>query len=210
MKVAIRFALVIVVAAALAGCAEAPTGEVQVAKDALSAAEQANAGVYAAEELKAASVAVAAAEAEISAQGEKFALTRKYDKASSLIKEATEKAEKAKTVAIEAEMAARSEAETILASTGESIQAVEATLVELSGCEKTPKGFETDLAALNGSLEALKAELTTLESAIGDEDYIGASARGKSLAGQVELMLADLTSAQEKTGCVATASSDAV
>ena len=81
-------AMLLVVAVLAVGCAKPPQQEIDGAKAALTAAEQAEAPKYAADAWDKAQQAMNAVNAELEAQNAKFALFRSYTKAKQLIAEA--------------------------------------------------------------------------------------------------------------------------
>ena len=77
-----------------AGCASAPTAEIDATKQALNSIQNDNVSTYAPESLKAAQDAMNSALAEVQTQEKKFALTRDYKQSASMLKTATGKQSK--------------------------------------------------------------------------------------------------------------------
>ena len=103
--------VVLLVAAVLVvGCAKPPQQEIDAAKAALAAAEQAEAPKYAAEAWDKAQQGMNAVNAELEAQNAKFALFRSYTKAKQLIADATNAAAAAKDAGIAGKAKAKNEA----------------------------------------------------------------------------------------------------
>jgi len=80
-----------------AGCASAPTEEINATKAALAAVQTDDVRTYAPESLQAAENELNKALAEVQTQDNKFALSRDYKQASALLKSAKDLAEKAKS-----------------------------------------------------------------------------------------------------------------
>jgi chromosome segregation ATPase len=183
------------------GCQKPPVMEMTAAQNALSAVDQAIAQQYASIDLDEATSALDAANAEVEAQGERFALSRNYDKAKELLTQATEKATAAQEAAVAAQAQARTDAENALAELQSTVEEARADLAALAECPKKPKDFATDLQALSDSLDALAAELGPIESAVAGEDYREASSAADSLSSPLSTLRGDLQSAREKLGC---------
>ena len=103
--------MLLVVARLAVGCAKPPQQEIDAAKAALTAAEQAEAPKYAAAEWDKAQQAMNAVNAELEAQQAKFALFRSYTKAKQLIADATNAANAAKEAGIAGKEKAKNEAQ---------------------------------------------------------------------------------------------------
>ena len=183
------------------GCQEPPTEEMAQAQQALTQAEGAEAATYAQTELDAATAALDAANAEVKAQGERFALARNYEHAQELLTQAQEKAEAARTAAVAGKAKAKAEAEAALAEVEAALDAASADLTALGECPKKPKGFAADLETLTGRLEALSMEVAPIEAAIAGESFSDATALAKTLSDTLSTFGADLTSARETLGC---------
>ena len=101
----------------VAGCAKPPTVEIDAAMAAMAEATKAEAEVYAPEAMQAARSAQAAFEEEVKLQEGKFALFRKYDKAKTMVAEATAAAGTAATQAAENKNRIRQEVTTMIGET---------------------------------------------------------------------------------------------
>ena len=145
--------------ALLLGCAKVPEQEVDAARQALESARQAGAADYAPDALRRAEDAVAQLDAELEAQEKKFALTRSYDKATELATNARSSAEKAVNDAVTGKDQARTEAETLI---GEARTALDQAKSLLASAP-AGKGTQVDI-------QALQADLTEVERAIGEAD----------------------------------------
>jgi hypothetical protein len=151
--------LVVGIAAVSVGCAQPPKEGIAAAKTALEAAHTAGAADYAAESLAAAESAAAALDAELKAQGEAFALTRSYAKATELASAARTAAEKATTDAEAGRQAAMKSAST-------AVEGVRASLAEVKTLiDKAPKGKGT-----KADIEAMKTDVASVEAGLADFD----------------------------------------
>jgi hypothetical protein len=198
-KVVLGTALVLVTLTA--GCAKPPQVEWDAAKAALTAAENAQAGLYAENELRAAREAGNAVQAEIDAQAGKFALFRSYKTAKQLIADATTKANDAAAAAAAGKQRAMEEANAALEAARTALADASAKIAEVEGCPRKPKGFAADMATMKGNLDGLTAEVTRIEGLVASEDYLGAKSAADALAGQAGTLTADLDAAKTKMGC---------
>jgi len=197
------FALTTLLLAGLAitGCQKPPAEDIASAQKALAAVEESAAKEYAPDALQAASDAFDAANAEIKAQNEGFAMSRNYDHAKELLAQAVEQADVAAKAAATAKAQAQSDAEAASAALGASFEAATADLNALGGCRKKPKGFAADLEALTGRLDALHAEMMPIQDAIAAESFADAIASAGTLSASLSALSTDLQSARQKLGC---------
>ncbi len=149
----------LVVLAVVAGCAKPPQADVDSAKQAVEAARAAQASEYAPESFRSAEDAQAQLDTELKAQEEKFALFRSYKKAAELAGAAKAAAEKAATDAAAGKEQAKGEAEALITEAKAARDEARAML------EKAPKGKGTA-----ADLEALKADLTSVDTTIADAE----------------------------------------
>jgi hypothetical protein len=198
-KVFVGTALVLVTL--LAGCAKPPQVEWDAAKASLTAAESAQAGVYAENELRAAREAANAVQAEVDAQAGKFALFRSYKDTKQLIADATTKANDAAAAAAAAKQLAMEEATAALEAARTALAGATAKIAEVEGCPRKPKGFAADMATMKGNLDGLTAEVARIEGLVASEDYLGAKSAADALAGSAGTLTADLDAAKTKMGC---------
>ncbi len=189
------------VSAVFAGCATPPSAELDAAKSALSAAEAAEAAMYADAQLTEAKQAMVAAEAELATQQGNFALTRKYETAKNLIAEAANKAAAAEQAAVVGKQELIKSAETAIAGLGESVGSMNGMLAHLKACPKKPKGFDADVLVIGTQIDALKAEIEPVQHAMTDGDYKGAVARAEAMNAQIATLTTDLQAASQKIGC---------
>jgi hypothetical protein len=160
----------VVAAAAVAGCSNPPAAAIESANAAMTAADSVEAGTYAAEAYKAAQDAQAELQAELAAQESKFGLFRSYDRATELATVAAAAAQQAETIATTERDRVRTETTQLVADArlalNEAMQMIETA--------PAGKGSQADLAAM-------KADLTAVESSLGEADSaIAASQFGEA------------------------------
>jgi hypothetical protein len=187
--------------AALTGCAKPPQAEMDAVKQAVNQAEAAEADIYAPVKLEEAREAERAAIAEIEAQNARFALSRSYETAVSMLKDAEDSAEDARATAVANREAAMTLANEAVESFAAQLATAEADLAALAACRKAPKGFAQDLELMRGKVEALSGQLTELESAVDGERYLDAAELAKSMKPEMETVTTDLSTARTKLGC---------
>jgi chromosome segregation ATPase len=193
--------MVLVAAALVVGCAKPPQQELDGAKAAVTAAEQAEAPKYAPEAWDKAQQAMNAVNAELEAQNNKFALFRSYTKAKQLIQDATTAANEAKDAAVAGKEKAKNEAQAAINAVKASIEEAKTALATLEKCRRKPKDLRKDLELMKGNLDGYANQVTDIEGAFNREDYFGAKAQAESLKGQVDKMVEDLQSAKAKIRC---------
>lgn len=176
------------------GCAKAPTEKVDAANTALEQAKAAEADRYFADDFKAISDSLNAAQVEIEKQNSRFALTRKYDHAAALLDytaaHATSLAEKTAARKIEV----KAEVDQKVVDINLAISETKALLA------KAPKGKEGRQA-----LEEMKSEITTAENSLPEitallnsGDYLSASDKATAVHAQVTSINDELKSAIAK------------
>jgi small-conductance mechanosensitive channel len=172
-------------------CAKEPTDALNAAKAALEAAKTAGAADYAPSALAAADTAAAALEAEIKAQGEKFALTRSYTKAAELAAAAKAAADQAAAQAVTGKEQMKAEATALIAGVRGSVDAAKAALA------KAPKGKGSA-----ADIEAMKADVTGVETSLADMDaamtagnYKDAKVKAEAAKATLDKIVADVQAA---------------
>ena len=174
--------LVLTMTVLAVGCAKPPQQELDSAKAAVTAAEQAEAPKYAPDAWDKAQQAMNAVNAEMEAQNAKFALFRSYTKAKQLIADATNAAN----------AAGEMDAGDLIA--GQYIN-------DLQKCRRKPKDLRKDLEVMKGNMDGYHSQVTEIEGAFGREDYFGAKSQAESLKGQVDTMVNELEAAKKKLRC---------
>jgi hypothetical protein len=193
--------MVLALAVLAVGCAKPPQQEIDAAKAALAAAEQAEAPKYAPEAWDKAQQAMNAVNAELEAQAAKFALFRSYTKTKQLITDATNAANEAKTAGIAGKEQAKNEAQAAIDAVKAAVETATTAMADLEKCRRKPKDLKKDLEMMKGNLDGYAAQITEIEGAFGREDFFGAKAQAESLKGQVDAMVNDLQAAKTKIKC---------
>jgi chromosome segregation ATPase len=183
------------------GCAKPPQQELDGAKAALAAAEQAEAPKYAADSWDKAQQAMNAVNAELEAQNAKFALFRSYTKAKQLITEAVTAADAAKDAAVAGKEKAKNDARAAIDGVKAAIETANADMTALQKCRHKPKDLRKDMEMMKGNLDGFTSQVNDIEGAFGREDYLGAKAQADTLKGQVDAMVKDLENAKAKIRC---------
>lgn len=177
----------------VAGCAKPPTVEVESARQSIQEARSADAGEYAPQSLSGAEDALAALDAELKAQEEKFALFRKYDQAKTMAANAQSAGKKAADDAAAAKERARQEATQLLE---ENKVALEETRGML---KKAPRGKGTsmDMAAMQADLDGVAASLSEIESILMGGRYLEAKTKAEAARATIEQVRSEITMAME-------------
>jgi hypothetical protein len=168
---------------AAVGCARPPQDTIERARSAIAAARKSGAALYAPETLAAAERAIAALEAELSAQGKRGRLSRSYVQAESLALEALIAGERAAVEAERGKEKSKVDALSVLAGVTESLREAEAMAARVSGKDLSAKNTEQ-----NAALREARALL--------------ARARGAMEEGRFAESLEHSRSAQEKVDAV--------
>jgi hypothetical protein len=177
------------------GCASAPTQELESARATLTAADQAEADVYVSDLYRAAQDSLTAAQAEIEAQNGKFALSRDYDHAQSLLQFVNQTATSATEQVAERKEMMRGEAETLIAQAQEALARAQELLA------KAPTGKEGRMALASITEDTGNAQ-TTLNDAITalqNDDVAGAHSMAQSALDKANMLVQELQSAISKT-----------
>lgn len=185
----------------LNGCAKLPEQELSDGRQALESADSVAAETWADEEWQEAQDAMAAVEEEVASQEGQLGLKRSYDHTLELLAVAKEKAEKAEQAAVSNKEAAHRQATESLGATRNALTTAEGLLQALPACPKKPKGFDADLEMMRGRLQALGAEIDTIEQLVTAESFAQAASEAEALTGQIEALSKDMLNAMEKIGC---------
>lgn len=188
------FLLVLGAGLIFAGCASAPTAEINATKAAISSAQTEDVQTYAAESLKAAEDQLNQALAEVQAQDAKFAMSRDYKKASELLKSAKDAAEKAVSDAQAAKAQCKADAEALIAALPQTIADAKAALA------KAPKGKDTkaDLEAMQNDLKLAEESLNEANQAMAQEKFKEALTKATSAKEKASAIIDQVQQALEK------------
>ena len=195
--------LLLISAVLAVGCAKPPQQEIDAAKAALTAAEQAEAPKYAAEAWDKAQQGMNAVNAELEAQQAKFALFRSYTKAKQLIADATNAANAAKEAGIAGKEKAKNEAKAAIDAAKAALDKANALLASVEKCPKANRAKEVrkDLDTVKGNLDGMKNQAADLDAKFTKEDFFGAKAAADTLKGAVEPIAKDLDGIKTKFKC---------
>jgi hypothetical protein len=183
------------------GCAKPPQQEIDALKAAMTSAEQAEAPKYAPDAWNAAQQAQNAANAEIEAQANKFALFRSYTKTKELIAAANQSAAAARDAGVAGKEAAKNAANEALTAAKASLEAAKTSMTALGNCKRKPKDFKKDMETMQATLDGYSAQVAGIESAIASEDFMGARSQAESLKSSVDTLVADMAAAKTKIKC---------
>jgi hypothetical protein len=184
-------ALLVLALIALVACAKPPQQQIDTAKAALKAAEEAQADIYAPDSLKAAKDKDAALDAELATQQSKF--FKSYKVATQLTTELQAAADKAKEDAIAGKEQAKKDAEAAIAATETAINEAKEIL------KKAPKGkgSTADVKALEGDIANAETAVNDAKTAMTGEKFKeakekadGAKATVDNVKAQVEAAIA--------------------
>ncbi len=195
--------LLLVSAVLAVGCAKPPQQEIDAAKAALTAAEQAEAPKYAADAWDKAQQAMNAVNAELEAQNAKFALFRSYTKAKQLIADATNAANAAKDAGIAGKEKAKNDAKAAIDAATAALTNAEGLFAAVEKCPRAKRAKEVkkDLETVKGNLDGYKNQVTELNDKFTKEDFFGAKAQADTLKGQLDPIAKDLEGIKTKFKC---------
>jgi len=190
-----RFSLLTLAAVVMflaVGCAKPPEAEIGATQAEMDKARQAQAETWAANEFRGANEAMNAAQAEITAQNEKW--FKNYDKAKELLSTAKADAAKAAEAAVANKEQAKNDADAAMIAADTAITTAEAAL-KVAPVTKDSKAdlelFKNDLATLRSTLDAAKASF-------GSEDYKKALESANSVKDQATSIATQLEEAKAK------------
>ncbi len=185
----------VAIAVLFSACAKPPEMEMKEATAALEDVRNAvQADKWAPTEYAALKSSIDAAQAEIDAQGQKFALTRNYDKAKQMLVDAKAQADKLRIQAIANKEAAKQEASTRLQ---EATAAIAAARDALTKAPKT-KDTRADIQLFTSDIDGLDASIGEVNNMISSEDYKGAAAKAAAITQSANDISSKLMEAAEK------------
>lgn len=194
--------MLLVVAVIAVGCAKPPQQEIDAAKAALKAAEDAEAPKYAGAEWDKANQAMSAVNAELEAQQAKFALFRSYTKAKQLIADATNAANTAKQAGIDGKEKAKNEAQAAITAVKGAVEQAKALVDSIDKCRRPkPKDFKKDWELKKGQVTGFDAPVADLDAKFAKEDFLGAKAQADTLKAQVDAWVTEVTEVKTKLKC---------
>ncbi len=189
------------VTALLAASCSPPQESIDAAQAALTEAEALDPAAYAPEAWEQAQQAMAALNAELETQSQKFALFRSYSNTEQLVENAQQAASAAKEAANAGREQARDAAQSALADTTSALDSAQAALDALQQCKRKPKGFAADVERLTAMLDGLRAQLPEVAMLMTEEDFLGARSRAEALLAEANGLVTELNDAKVKLGC---------
>lgn len=177
------------------GCAKPPTEQIEAAEKAIKEAQQSGAATYTAEEYAKLEGTLAALKKEVGDQDVKFALFRDYGKAEQLAASAKADGERVKTEAAKKKEEAKAAA---LQAQQVAQESVKSTLDLVA---KAPVGKDrAALAAIKNDVDALKASLNQVQTALDKEDYPAAQTQAKAIHDKSQAVSTEIQNALAKVG----------
>jgi hypothetical protein len=175
--------------ATLTACAKAPTEEINATKAAVDAAVAEGAQQYTPEDYKMVSAGLAAANAEIKVQEEKF--FKNFDKASQLLAKT-----KADAVALKGKVAQRKD-ELKKAAIATLAQASTELVAAKELLAKAPKGkgSKAEIEAMTTDLAGVEAMIPEVEPLIAKGDFIGANEKANAILARITAVKTEVQAA---------------
>lgn len=170
--------LVAIAAAALVvtGCAQAPTADIDAARQSLDNAKAAQAADYAPDAWNAAQDAQNKLDAELKAQEDKMALLRSYGKAKALAADLKSDAEQAVQAAQAGKEKAKTDASDLMTQAKDEYAKAQKALATAP----RGKGTEADLASLQADGTGIETTLGEMQKAFDAGDYLTAKTKAQS------------------------------
>jgi len=190
----IRLTSIAVTALTLAACAQAPTAQIDAAKQAVDSAKAAQAPDYAPESWNATNDAQAKLDAEMKAQDDRWAPLRSYSKAQALAAELKDTADRASQDAATAKDKAKTEAGTLIAQARDEYGKAQTAL------QSAPhgKGTEADLASLKSDTTSIDGTIQDAQKAFDSGDYIGAKTKAQSAISSAQQIQKEIETAKQQ------------
>ncbi len=177
--------------ASLTACAKAPTEEVNATKASLDAAVADGAQQYTPEDYKAVADQLAAANAEIKVQEEKF--FKNFDKAKQILAKA-----KADADALKGKVAARKEElKKACIATMEQANAALAQAKELLAKAPKGKGSKAEIEAMATDLAGVEAMIPEVQPMLDKGDFIGANEKANAILARINAVISEVNAAIE-------------
>ena len=177
--------------ASLTACAKAPTEEVNATKASLDAAVAEGAEQYTPEDYKMVADQLAAANAEIKVQEEKF--FKNFDKAKQMLAKA-----KADAEALKGKVAARKEElkQAAIATMAQATTALEEAKALLAKAPKG-KGSKAEIEAMMTDLAGVEAMIPEVQPMIDGGDFIGANEKANAILARINAVISEVNAAIE-------------
>lgn len=177
--------------ASLTACAKAPTEEVNATKASLDSAVADGAQQYTPEDYKVVADQLAAANAEIKVQEEKF--FKNFDKAKQMLAKA-----KADADALKGKVAARKEElkQAAIATMAQATTALEEAKALLAKAPKG-KGSKAEIEAMMTDLAGVEAMIPEVQPMIDGGDFIGANEKANAILARINAVISEVNAAIE-------------
>jgi hypothetical protein len=160
----------------LAGCAHAPSADIDAANHALDEARQAQAADYAQQAWAAAQDAESKLQIELDAQEQRWSALRTYTVARELAQDAKAAAERSRDEAVAGKEKATTEAAAMMAQAREEVARAHVAVTTAP----RGKGTEADLASLRSDASSIEATLLEMQKAFDDGKYNDARTKAQA------------------------------
>ncbi|HKN48048.1 MAG TPA: hypothetical protein VJ144_08765 [Candidatus Polarisedimenticolia bacterium] len=198
MKRSLTLLNMVALLALAAACAKAPEDDINAAKAEMDRAKASQADTWAPTEYKAAEEAMNAAQAEITAQNDKW--VKDYDKAKELLARAKEEAGKASEAAVASKEQAKKDADAAISAADTALKTAEAALK----VAPQTKDSKADLALFKGDLATLSTTLDGARQAFSSGDYKKALESATTVKDKATSIADQLEEAKKKRSAHAT------
>jgi len=183
---------VVFVLGIMSGCAKPPETDIAAARAAIETARAAKAEMYAQREFRAAQDSLAALDAELKVQEDKFALFRKFGVATRMAQGAKSAAEKAAEAGRANEQKAKEESEQLIASMRTLLTEVETLLASAP----RGKGSQADLDMMKADLGKAGEQLTAAQAAWDGGKYLDAKRNAETAQSMITRVKTDIETAR--------------
>jgi hypothetical protein len=178
----------------LAGCAQAPSADIDSATHAVDEARQAQAAEYAPQSWAAAQDAQSKLQIELDAQGQRWSMLRTYTVTRQLAQDTKAAADRSRDEAIAGKDRAKNEASTLMAQAREEVgRANTAVTTAPRG-----KGTEADLASMKSDAGSLDDTLAEMQKAFDDGNYNEAKAKAQAAIDAAKTIQSEIENAKSQ------------
>jgi hypothetical protein len=178
----------------LAGCAQAPSTDIDAANHAVDEPRQAQAAEYAPQSWAAAQDTQSKLQIELDAQGQRWSMLRTYTVARQLAQDTKTAADRSRDEAIAGKDRAKNEASTLMAQAREEVgRANTAVTTAPKG-----KGTEADLASMKSDAGSLDDTLAEMQKAFDDGNYNEAKAKAQAAIDAAKRIQSEIENAKSQ------------
>jgi hypothetical protein len=178
----------------LAGCAQAPSTDIDAANHAVDEARQAQAAEYAPQSWAAAQDTQSKLQIELDAQGQRWSMLRTYTVARQLAQDTKTAADRSRDEAIAGKDRAKNDASTLMAQAREEVgRANTAVTTAPKG-----KGTEADLASMKSDAGSLDDTLAEMQKAFDDGNYNEAKAKAQAAIDAAKRIQSEIENAKSQ------------